>query len=175
MISNSAPQKQHIEERAAKLKLLNICVKTRNVATMQIDDEDCGAFDRIVSVEMLEHMKNYELLLEKVSKFLKDDGLFFVHIFTHARASYHFETEGADNWMGRLFFTGGAARIDRCLCAACSSLFCRHHAEPHAAQEPPEAPCTRSVMGCQRPPLRAHKQRVVEEDGRQHRHNSPHL
>jgi cyclopropane-fatty-acyl-phospholipid synthase len=108
MISNSAPQKLHIEARAAKLGLRNITVKTRNVATMQIDEEDIGAFDRIVSVEMMEHMKNYQLLLEKVSKFLKDDGLLFVHIFTHARATYHFETQGADNWMGRHFFTGGA-------------------------------------------------------------------
>jgi cyclopropane-fatty-acyl-phospholipid synthase len=108
MISNSAPQKLHIEARAAKLGLRNITVKTRNVATMEIDDEDLGAFDRIISVEMMEHMKNYQLLLEKVSKFLKADGLLFVHIFTHARASYHFETKGPDNWMGRHFFTGGA-------------------------------------------------------------------
>jgi cyclopropane fatty-acyl-phospholipid synthase-like methyltransferase len=107
MISNSAPQKVHIEARAAKLGLRNITVKTRNVATMEIDDEDRGAFDRIVSVEMMEHMKNYELLLQKVSQFLKPDGLLFIHIFTHARASYHFETEGAHNWMGRHFFTGG--------------------------------------------------------------------
>jgi cyclopropane-fatty-acyl-phospholipid synthase len=107
MISNSAPQKIHIEARAANLGLRNITVKTRNVATMEIDDEDRGAFDRIVSVEMMEHMKNYELLLQKVSQFLKPDGLLFIHIFTHARASYHFETEGAHNWMGRHFFTGG--------------------------------------------------------------------
>ena len=111
MISNSAPQKLHIEARAAKLGLRNITVKTRNVATMQIDDEDRGAFDRIVSVEMMEHMKNYQLLLEKVSLFLKPDGLLFVHIFTHARASYHFETEGPDNWMGRYFFTGGTSYV----------------------------------------------------------------
>jgi cyclopropane-fatty-acyl-phospholipid synthase len=57
---------------------------------------------------MMEHMKNYQLLLEKVSKFLKADGLLFVHIFTHSRASYHFETNGPANWMGRHFFTGGA-------------------------------------------------------------------
>ena len=107
MISNSAPQKLHIEARAAKQGLRNITVKTRNVATMQLDDEDRGAFDRIVSVEMMEHMKNYEQLLQKVSQFLKPDGLLFVHIFTHARASYHFETKGADDWMGRHFFTGG--------------------------------------------------------------------
>jgi cyclopropane-fatty-acyl-phospholipid synthase len=111
MISNSAPQKIHIEARAAKLGLRNITVKTRNVATMEVDHEDLSSFDRIVSVEMMEHMKNYQLLLEKVSLFLKPGGLLFVHIFTHARASYHFETEGAHNWMGRHFFTGGTRQL----------------------------------------------------------------
>lgn len=127
MISNSAPQKLHIEARAAKLGLRNITVKTRNVATMQIDDEDRGAFDRIVSVEMMEHMKNYQLLLEKVSLFLKPDGLLFVHIFTHARASYHFETEGPDNWMGRYFFTGGTSftfLTSNYTCTATALVFC---------------------------------------------------
>jgi cyclopropane-fatty-acyl-phospholipid synthase len=126
MISNSAPQKLHIEARAAKLGLRNITVKTRNVATMQIDDEDRGAFDRIVSVEMMEHMKNYQLLLEKVSLFLKPDGLLFVHIFTHARASYHFETEGPDNWMGRYFFTGGTSCVpsSNYTCTATALVFC---------------------------------------------------
>jgi cyclopropane-fatty-acyl-phospholipid synthase len=144
MISNSAPQKIHIEARAAKLGLRNITVKTRNVATMQIDDEDRGAFDRIVSVEMMEHMKNYQLLLEKVSLFLKPDGLLFVHIFTHARASYHFETEGPDNWMGRYFFTGGTSNLrsfhqTNYKCTTTTLVFCvilvlfRHYAQPFSA------------------------------------------
>ncbi len=80
LISNSAPQKRHIEARAARLGLRNITVKTRNIATMQVDEEDCGAFDRIISVEMMEHMKNYQLMLQKVSQFLKPDGLLFVHM-----------------------------------------------------------------------------------------------
>jgi cyclopropane-fatty-acyl-phospholipid synthase len=52
-------------------------------------------------------MKNYELLLERISKWLAPNGKLFVHIFTHRAYAYAFETEGADNWMGKYFFTGG--------------------------------------------------------------------
>ncbi|GJD10356.1 (S)-coclaurine N-methyltransferase [Galdieria sulphuraria] len=64
-------------------------------------------FDRIVSVEMFEHMKNYPLLLEKVANWLKPQGLLFLHIFCHRLFPYHFESDGELNWMGRYFFSGG--------------------------------------------------------------------
>ena len=68
---------------------------------------DRASFDRIVSVEMFEHMRNWRELLGKVSSWLEPGGRLFIHIFTHRSATYAFETEGADNWMGRYFFTGG--------------------------------------------------------------------
>jgi cyclopropane fatty-acyl-phospholipid synthase-like methyltransferase len=150
---------------------------------MQIDDEDLGAFDRIVSVEMMEHMKNYQLLLEKVSRFLKADGLLFVHIFTHAHASYHFETSGSDNWMGRHFFTGGNAAptlplphsifIQSFITIVSRLHASRHHAQPRAAQELSAAPIARSVMDCEWETLCADLQCVAEEDGRQYGGHSP--
>jgi cyclopropane-fatty-acyl-phospholipid synthase len=69
-------------------------------------------FDRVVSVEMFEHMKNYQLLLERISEWLKPDGKLFVHIFTHKDTSYHFEIESDDDWMSRYFFTGGQMPSD---------------------------------------------------------------
>ena len=64
-------------------------------------------FDRVVSVEMFEHMQNYERLMENISSWLNPNGKLFVHIFCHQKFAYFFSTEGSDNWMGRYFFTGG--------------------------------------------------------------------
>jgi cyclopropane-fatty-acyl-phospholipid synthase len=64
-------------------------------------------FDRVVSVEMFEHMRDWHRVLERITGWLKDDGRLFVHVFCHAREAYPFETDGADNWMGRHFFSGG--------------------------------------------------------------------
>ncbi|HRE08725.1 MAG TPA: class I SAM-dependent methyltransferase, partial [Opitutaceae bacterium] len=60
-----------------------------------------------VSVEMFEHMKNYERLLKNIARWLKPGGLLFVHIFTHHRFSYHFVARDQTDWMSRYFFTGG--------------------------------------------------------------------
>jgi cyclopropane-fatty-acyl-phospholipid synthase len=64
-------------------------------------------FDRVVTIEMFEHMKNYQRLLANVARWLKPGGLLFVHIFTHAHFSYHFVPRDATDWMSRYFFTGG--------------------------------------------------------------------
>ncbi|WP_317622105.1 class I SAM-dependent methyltransferase [Ketobacter nezhaii] len=68
---------------------------------------DANTFDRAVSIEMFEHVRNYEQLLNRVSDWLRPAGQLFVHIFCHRHLIYPFETEGDDNWMGRYFFTGG--------------------------------------------------------------------
>lgn len=102
-VSNSASQRVFIEDRCKQKKLSNVQVVTCDINLL----ESPGQFDRVVSVEMFEHMRNYEKLMEKVASFLKPEGLLFVHIFCHKDFAYPYETNGASNWMGKYFFTGG--------------------------------------------------------------------
>ena len=106
-LSNSNSQREWIEAKARSEKLTNVRILTRNIVEVTELHKEFGEFDRVVSVEMFEHLRNYELLFSRISKWLKPSGELFVHIFTHRDASYFFETEGEDNWMGRYFFTGG--------------------------------------------------------------------
>jgi cyclopropane-fatty-acyl-phospholipid synthase len=106
-ISNSSSQKTFIDSEAKKRNLKNILVLTRDISRLESLALEFPSFDRVVSVEMFEHFKNYELLLSKVSDVLASDGKLFIHIFTHRKYAYPFETEGDDNWMGKYFFTGG--------------------------------------------------------------------
>jgi len=101
-LSNSVQQREYIEKQAVEQGLSNLRVVTGDIAVCQPQDFS-QAFDRVISIEMFEHMKNYEKLLHKVSTWLKPGGKLFVHIFTHKWKSYHFK----DDWMGRTFFTGG--------------------------------------------------------------------
>jgi cyclopropane-fatty-acyl-phospholipid synthase len=102
-ISNSTSQKRHVDEQCAVRCLSNVEVRTSDIN----DFETGRRFDRVVSVEMLEHMRNYRALLEKVAAWLKPDGRLFVHIFCHRLLAYPFEANGAGDWMARHFFTGG--------------------------------------------------------------------
>ncbi|MEM1089406.1 MAG: cyclopropane-fatty-acyl-phospholipid synthase family protein [Pseudomonadota bacterium] len=102
-VSNSAPQREYILAQAAERSLDNVEVITANVAELTLD----AKFDRVVSVEMFEHMRNYRHLLQNIHTWLKPGGKLFVHIFCHREAMYPFEVEGKDDWMGRYFFTGG--------------------------------------------------------------------
>ena len=102
-VSNSATQRLFILDRARARGLDNVEVVTHDMNGFDVD----RTFDRVVSVEMFEHMRNYEELLGRVAGWLRDDGRLFVHVFAHREYAYPFETEGDDNWMGRYFFTGG--------------------------------------------------------------------
>ncbi|PCH36126.1 S-adenosyl-L-methionine-dependent methyltransferase [Wolfiporia cocos MD-104 SS10] len=104
-LSNSGTQRAHILSSAAKRGLTNVEVITADIN--DFDFTDSKSFDRILSIEMFEHMKNYKLLMAKVASWLRPDAdsLFFVHIFCHRTTPYHFE-EG-DGWMARNFFSGG--------------------------------------------------------------------
>lgn len=106
-ISNSAPQKAFIDAQAAKRGLKNVMVLTRDISQLESLAVEFESFDRVMSIEMFEHFKNYEKLLAKISDVLSPEGKLFVHIFTHKEYSYPFEVEGEDNWMGKYFFTGG--------------------------------------------------------------------
>jgi len=102
-VSNSSSQRKYIEEECRKRGLNNLKVITENVVNFRSPD----THDRIVSVEMFEHMRNYQKLFKNISDWLKPEGKLFVHIFSHNKYAYLFETEGNSNWMGRYFFTGG--------------------------------------------------------------------
>ncbi|MDV6236316.1 cyclopropane-fatty-acyl-phospholipid synthase family protein [Leptospira ellisii] len=102
-VSNSKSQKKFIDGEAKKRGLRNLTIVTADMNEFRIDKK----FDRLVSVEMLEHMKNYEKLFERFSGFLKPKGLFFVHIFSHRSFPYAFEVVDDTDWMSRYFFTGG--------------------------------------------------------------------
>jgi cyclopropane-fatty-acyl-phospholipid synthase len=103
-VSNSRPQREFIEARCAERGLRNVDILTADVNRLVLDE---GRFDRVVSIEMFEHMRNYQQLLRRIGRWLRPDGKLFVHIFCHRTLAYPFESAGADNWMGRHFFTGG--------------------------------------------------------------------
>lgn len=103
-VSNSASQRLYIETQCQLRGLSNVQVITCDVNTLQLPPSE---FDRCVSVEMFEHMRNYQDLLARIARWLRPGGKLFVHVFAHRSLMYPFETDGADNWLGRHFFTGG--------------------------------------------------------------------
>jgi cyclopropane-fatty-acyl-phospholipid synthase len=111
VVSNSRTQKLHIDGEARKRGISNLTVITADVNAFTIDKQ----FDRVVSVEMFEHMRNYKALLGKVSGFLKPEGKLFVHIFTHKEYAYKFEVIDETDWMSKYFFTGGIMPSDSLL------------------------------------------------------------
>ncbi|MBX9743444.1 MAG: class I SAM-dependent methyltransferase [Chthoniobacterales bacterium] len=109
-ISNSQTQKSYIDSQLLARKINNVTVRTVNM--IDYLGEGASLFDRVVSVEMLEHIKNYKKLFERIADWLKPNGSFFVHIFTHSEFAYHYETGNGDDWMARYFFTGGQMPSD---------------------------------------------------------------
>lgn len=102
-VSNSTSQREFIEKEAASLGLSNIRVITADMNDFEADQ----TFDRVVSVEMFEHMRNYATLFERISRWLNEDGFFFMHIFCHKSAAYEYLDNGPQDWMSRHFFSGG--------------------------------------------------------------------
>ena len=105
-LSNSQGQRAYIEGECRERGLTNVTVHTGNIVDFEFPVAGSG-FDRIVSIEMFEHMKNYRLLFAKVARWLADDGRVFVHVFANRDVAYHFEDKESDDWMTRYFFTGG--------------------------------------------------------------------
>ena len=102
-VSNSAPQRRHIEAEAAARGLSNL-----SVVTADMNGFTPGArFDRVVSVEMFEHMSNWPELLGRIHAWLKPDGRLFLHVFSHRATPYRFDHTDPADWIARHFFTGG--------------------------------------------------------------------
>ncbi|MBE7559526.1 class I SAM-dependent methyltransferase [bacterium] len=102
-VSNSQGQRRHIEAQASRRGFSNVRVITADINGF----DTCERFDRIVSVEMFEHMRNHARLFERIAGWLAPEGKLFVHIFCHRDSTYLFEDHGQDDWMSRHFFTGG--------------------------------------------------------------------
>ncbi|MBF5037966.1 class I SAM-dependent methyltransferase [Methylophilus sp. 13] len=107
-VSNSASQREYIMGQAKARGLSNIHILT---ADMNVFDTE-QTYDRIVSVEMFEHMRNYQVLYGKVARWLKPGGLFFKHIFVHRYTPYAFDVKAEDDWMSQYFFSGGMMPSD---------------------------------------------------------------
>lgn len=108
-VSNSKTQKDFIDKTAKERGLKNINVITCDINEFDITDAN---FDRVVSVEMFEHMRNYKMLLGKIKGWLKDDGKLFVHIFVHKDTPYFFDVKDESDWMSKYFFSGGIMPSD---------------------------------------------------------------
>jgi cyclopropane-fatty-acyl-phospholipid synthase len=103
VVSNSNSQREYIQARAAERGLDNIEVQTCDMNDFSPE----RLFDRVVSIEMFEHMRNYEEMFRRVSSWLRPEGRFFMHIFCHRNCVYPFEDRGPSDWMSRHFFSGG--------------------------------------------------------------------
>lgn len=102
-VSNSHAQRRHIEAVIASRGIDNLRVITADMNHFRPEQ----TFDRIVSIEMFEHMRNYRELFQRIARWLDPDGKFFMHIFCHRDAAYEFVDAGSADWMSRHFFSGG--------------------------------------------------------------------
>jgi cyclopropane-fatty-acyl-phospholipid synthase len=107
-VSNSQSQREFIQARAQALGVNNVRVLTADMNDFDADQQ----FDRVVSLEMFEHMRNYRRLFARVSGWLRPGGLFFMHIFCHRNSPYAFVDRGPSDWMSRYFFSGGIMPSD---------------------------------------------------------------
>lgn len=103
-VSNSSTQKAHIDKQCQRLGYENVIVITADVNALELKKD---MFDRAISIEMFEHMRNYKQLLDRISTWLKPEGKLFVHIFAHRNVMYPFDVKSEHDWMSKYFFTGG--------------------------------------------------------------------
>ena len=122
-VSNSRDQRVAIEEEACRRGIANLRVVT---ADMNVFDP-AAAFDRVVSIEMFEHMRNWGALLARVATWMRPEARFFLHVFSHREAAYPFVPDGGADWMARNFFTGGLMPSDRLVFCFAEDLTVEEH------------------------------------------------
>ena len=107
-LSNSHSQREFIECQAVERGLTNLRIVTGDIVDFDFAAREIPAdFDRVLSIEMLEHMKNYGLLFKKLAAWMKPDAKLFAHVFAHRLLAYHFEVKDRHDWMTQYFFQGG--------------------------------------------------------------------
>jgi cyclopropane-fatty-acyl-phospholipid synthase len=107
-VSNAAAQREFIQQQCRARAITNLEVLTADMNHF----EPAGQYDRIVSIEMFEHMRNWERLLARISTWLAIEGRLFIHVFSHRSAAYAYDVNDEKDWMGRYFFTGGMMPSD---------------------------------------------------------------
>lgn len=122
-VSNSLGQRRFIEGQCAERGLRNIEIVTADMCHFDTP----RVFDRVVSIEMFEHMRNYELLLRNISRWLRSDGKLFVHVFCHRASNYFFRVTGESDWMAQHFFTGGLMPAEHLLLRFQDNLSIEQH------------------------------------------------
>jgi cyclopropane-fatty-acyl-phospholipid synthase len=108
-VSNSKSQKEFIDSQARARGLQNLEIVTRD---MNVFEPSGKGFDRVVSVEMFEHMRNWPMLLDRVASWTTPQATLFIHVFSHHDLAYPFEVRDSSDWMAQYFFTGGIMPSD---------------------------------------------------------------
>jgi cyclopropane-fatty-acyl-phospholipid synthase len=103
-VSNSSSQKSYIDHLCLEAGFNNVTVITADVNFLELES---AQFDRVISIEMFEHMRNYRQLFERISDWLTSEGKLFLHIFAHRNVMYPFDVKSEQDWMSKYFFTGG--------------------------------------------------------------------